>query len=147
MMTTSLLESRKMGKSCAFLLSFPLYEVSQHRDMMRTEVGWNSRYSRPSASVGFSRDATRIKVWDCLLHGHSQAALFFSCHSLENVFSLKHFVWRMLEQSNTVAFKARMWNYMALYQIWKAASGVRQSKEQASIMQPVTYLGKTSQTI
>jgi hypothetical protein len=39
-----------------------------------------------------------------------------------------------------------MWNYMALRQIWRPASGGRQSKEQALCSQLHTF-GKTSQAI
>jgi hypothetical protein len=43
--------------------------------------------------------------------------LYLSAIFCWNTFPLKHYVWGVLEQSNTVALKARMWNYMALYQI------------------------------
>jgi len=47
------------------------------------------------------------------------------------VASLERFFQHVLERPNIVALKARMWNYVALCHIWRAASGVLQHKEQA----------------
>ena len=98
---------------------------------MRTGLSWNLYYSRFSATAACYGDAAKQHAWVCLLHSQGQAALSLSSLSSKDVWSAERFIRRVLEQSYVVTLKARMWNYMALYQIWRATSRDRRSKEQA----------------
>ena len=84
--------------------------------MMRTGVSWNLYYSRFSATAACYGDAAKQHAWVCLLHSQGQAALSLSSLSSKDIWSAERFIRRVLEQSYVVTLKARMWNYMALYQ-------------------------------